>query len=269
MRHIYNFRKFSINETRLILESLDESPIKLTPDEHREIGIKINNWLTKNPEMPNVLYSLMRWVCRDSNVQGIDFPTEWTASSGSKTSFKNKRKWPDEFDKESFMWDAVKKGFTQEQFATASDFRNWVYFLGCTLNNNHPSYDALRTSMRRPQGQFQSKKTPHLISLETSFDDERKMTEIVLLDDRGFEELIKVCQEIVAKSGIEKEVNVETNTNPRSPVETPNQNQDMAPNQDIAPNQDMAPQPKNIKTSGPKSRPKPKKPTKQVRTFRT
>lgn len=233
MRHIYNFKNFSINENNLLLESL-VNPIKLTPEEHKTMGRFINNWLTQNFKLPNVLNSLMQWISRDRKIEGVMFP-------------KDLNKWPNQFGKESMMWDAVKMGFIEERFQLAVEFRNWVYFIGCTLTKDNPMYDALRNSMGTPSGQFQSEKIPLLRSSDTEefqkglnpnnpahqvvkgvvnlrnkytdWTDKRKadqgtgkMIESELLDDEGFKNLIKVCQQIVAKSGIEKQVNVEQNT---------------------------------------------------------
>jgi hypothetical protein len=313
MKHIYNFRNFSINETRLILEGLSESPLKLSPGEMETLRQSMKNWYKKNYGLKaiisrnggaqDVLKSLLAWVSRD---QEFDLPSIKTADTV-------------ELKKIASSPEIVGKVNQIEE-----KFLDWVYFFGCTLNENNPMYDQLRASLGRPSGNYTSMKIPYLRTNEpenlkqrliskglpvVSFPifaallvsglgatliasalpfvtllgigqairdgirdradnkaaemDARNMVEINLLNDDGFKELIRVCNEIVAMSGIEKEVNIETNTNQQSQVETPNRNQDMAPIEDVAPPQ------KNIKPSGPKSRPKPKKPTKQTRTFRT
>ena len=227
MRYLSNYKRF-LNENKG--EGLvNPQGIELNPQEQRSLGAKIMDWMDKNHnKVPNVLNSLMQWVSRNADTESNEvnpyevYPKVW----------KDMRTSPD-------------------NDSLGNTFRNWVYFFGCTLTDNHPSYDALRQSLGKAEGRYQSKKTAHLRSsdpdnlknqlspynpahqvvkgvlsvrdkIRDSQDrkaaekDERLKDEIMLLDDKGFQELIKVCQDIVAKSGVEKQVNTETNTGSQS-----------------------------------------------------
>ena len=236
MRYLSNYKRF-LNENRGYPGGLHPDNIELNEDEHKKLGSKIMDWMesksgqssVKNRDkVPNVLNSLMQWVSR--NHYGLE--TEVIpGGKGYPPVWANMRiASPNDFP--------------------GNLFRYWVYFIGCKLtkdwqanqdsdyykSDNPKSYDALRVSLGTEQGRYKSKKTARLRSNDPNTgsatdniyslvrnkirdyqdrnaaeEDERLKVEVMLLDDKGFEELIKVCQNIVAKSGVEKQVNVEAN----------------------------------------------------------
>jgi hypothetical protein len=170
MKHLSNFKKFSINENRLILEGLENPEgIELTPEDHKKLGGLIDKYLNKSFSKGGSGYNpfngFASWVGRD-----YDGPrSNEDVASGE-----------------------------MDEYSTA--YRNWIYFLGCSLTPDNPRYDAIRVSMTRPSGKFKSMK----------FTDG---TELMLFDDETFKKFLKICQQIVGESGIEKEMNVEKNPN--------------------------------------------------------
>ena len=234
MRYISNYKRF-LNENKAYPGGLHPDDIELNEDEHKKLGSKIMDWMDKNSDkVPNVLNSLMQWVSR--NHYGLEtevipggkgYPPVWANMRiASPNDFPGNlfRYWV------YFIGCKLTKDWQANQDSDYYKENIW---------DNPDSYDALRVSLGTEQGRYKSKKTARLRSNDPNTgsatdnifslvrnkirdsqdrkaaeEDERLKVEVMLLDDKGFEELIKVCQEIVAKSGVEKQVNVETNDTP-------------------------------------------------------